>query len=67
MRTRVVKKPVKFTRLGWNGFAVDYDDLANVLYLRLGDGKSERQVKKGHGVIFDLDVDGKLLGIEVIR
>ena len=61
------RKPAKFTRLGWNGFVVDYDDIINRLYLKLGDGKLHRRVEAGHGVVLDLDIGGRLLGIEVLR
>jgi uncharacterized protein YuzE len=47
-----------------------YDDEADALYIYLVDeippGAAVRQLRRGHGVLVDLDASGQVLGIEVL-
>ena len=45
---------------------VTYDADADVLYVRLKDGRSARQTRLGDLRIIDLDEDGTILGVEFV-
>jgi uncharacterized protein YuzE len=44
-----------------------YDARASALYIRLAAGKVARTPQIDEGTLVDLDADGRLLGIEVLR
>ena len=48
-------------------FRSEYDADADALYLRLGTGRVARTDEVDPGTLVDLDLDGHILGIEVIH
>ena len=45
---------------------IEYDQQADVMYIRLRAGSLFESEEIRPGVVFDFDIDGKLLGIEML-
>jgi len=45
---------------------IEYDQQADVMYIRLRAGSVFESEEIRPGVVFDFDIDGKLLGIEML-
>lgn len=45
---------------------IEYDQQADAMYIRLRDGAVTESDEVRPGVIFDLDADGRVLGIEML-
>ena len=48
-------------------FRVEYDRLADALYIRLRDGKIVESDEVAPGIIVDLDENNEIIGIEVLQ
>jgi uncharacterized protein YuzE len=45
---------------------VEYDDLANVAYIKLHENEIAESEEVEEGIIFDFDADNKVVGVEIL-
>lgn len=45
---------------------IEYDKIVDALYIRAGKGKVHKTIKLNRRVLFDVDKNGYILGIEVL-
>jgi uncharacterized protein YuzE len=45
---------------------IEFDQLADALYVHLADGEVEKTEEIKPGIILDCDADGNILGVEVL-